>query len=228
MTTVTEREDSAVSAAALALPTPLVVPRVNLLPPERAEQARVRRIQMALGGGLLATVGVMAVLYVAAASTAADAQEDLQAASARNAAVQARTTEFADVEAVYARAEAAQAMLAEAMGEEVRYSSALDDLARSVPEDVWLKNVTITQTPVPAGIGDVEGGIGTVTFTGTAFEHDDVATWLESLTRKGYAKPALTSSTEALLGQRVTVDFVSSVVLTPAALSGRYTTPAGG
>ena len=207
------------------LPT---LPRVNLLPAEIEEAVRFRRIQVGLGGGLLATVGVMAVLYVAAASTAADAQEDLQAASARNAAVQARTTEFADVEAVYARAEAAQAMLAEAMGEEVRYSSALDDLARSVPEDVWLKNVTITQTPVPAGIGDVEGGIGTVTFTGTAFEHDDVATWLESLTRKGYAKPALTSSTEALLGQRVTVDFVSSVVLTPAALSGRYTTPAGG
>lgn len=207
------------------LPT---LPRVNLLPVEIGEAVCFRRIQAGLGGGLLVTVGVMAVLYVAAASTAADAEDELQVATARNAAVQAETTKFADVEAVYARAEAAQAMLTQAMGEEVRYSSVLNDLARSVPDDVWLKNVTVAQTPVPAGIGDVQGGIGSVTFTGTAFEHDDVATWLESLTRKGYATPGLTSSTEALLGERVTVDFASSVVLTPAALSGRYTTPAGG
>lgn len=207
------------------LPT---LPRVNLLPVEVAEAVRFRRIQAGFGGGLLATVAVMGVLYVAAASTAADAEDELQVATARNAAVQAQNTKFAGVEAVYARAEAAQTMLTQAMGDEVRYSSALNDLARSVPDDVWLKNITITQTAVPAGVGDVEGGIGTVTFTGTAFEHDDVAAWLESLTRKGYATPTLASSTEALLGERVTVDFVSSVVLTPPALSGRYTTVAGG
>ena len=213
------------------------LPRVNLLPPEIAEMRRFRRIQVGLGSAVLGAVGVVALLYVAAAGSVSDAQADVDSANATNVSLQSQAAKYRDVTAVYARAAAAQAMLTQAMGEEVRYSRFLNDLSLTVPENVWLKNVTFTQAgsaaapaaqaAAPTAIGTP--GIGSVTFSGVGFQHDDVALWLESLaTQKGYANPYFTSSTEALLGTRKTVNFTSTATLTPAAYSGRYTKPAGG
>ncbi|MEO6205979.1 MAG: PilN domain-containing protein [Mycobacteriales bacterium] len=211
-----------------------LLPRVNLLPPEIAEARRFRQIQGGLAGAVLATVGVVGVLFMSAAGSANSAQTDLDAASSEQATLQSQKAQFKDVTAVYARAAAADAMLTQAMGEEVRFSSLLNDLSLSVPERVWLKNVTITQTAAAAAAGAAPAlasatGIGTVTFTGVGFSHDDVAVWLESLaTQKAYADPYFSSSTEALLGSRKIVNFSSTATLTPAAYSGRYTKPAGG
>lgn len=206
-----------------------VLPRVNLLPPEIAEQARFRRVQAGLGAGLLASVGVVVLLYVSAAGSVSDAQSELSAATATGSALEAESEKYADVQAVYARAEAAQVMLTKAMGEEVRYSQFLNDLSLTIPDNVWLTNVTFAQEPVPAELGATEPGVGTVTFTGVGFDHDDVAVWLDSLAKqKGYTNPYFTSSTKALIGKRETVSFTSTVTMTPAALSGRYTSPIGG
>jgi Tfp pilus assembly protein PilN len=210
------------------------LPRVNLLPPEIAETRRFRRIQVGLGGAVLGAVGIVALLYVAASSSVSSAQTQLDTATAQHTALQAQTAKYSQVTDVYARAAAAQAMLTQAMGEEVRFSQFMNDLSLSVPENVWLKNVTFTQNSAaaPASATTAPGAaasIGTVTFTGVGFSHDDVAVWLESLaSEKGYANPYFTSSAEALLGTRKTVNFTSSVALTPAAYSGRYTKPAGG
>jgi Tfp pilus assembly protein PilN len=209
------------------------LPRVNLLPPEIAESRRIRRIQLGLGGAVLGAVGVVALLYVSASSGVSSAQADLDNANAQNSSLQAQSAKYRDVTAVYARAAAAQAMLTQAMGEEVRYSQFMNDLSLSVPENVWLKALTFTQTgtaaTTTAAPGATATGIGNVTFTGVGFSHDDVAVWLESLaTQKGYANPYFTTSTEALMGTRKTVTFTSTATLTPAAYSGRYTKPAGG
>ena len=206
-----------------------VLPRVNLLPPEILVRRFVRRVQYGLAGAGVTSVALLGLLYVGAVSNANDAEAELRKETATGQAVQAEQAKYADVDAVYARAEAAEVMLTQAMGEEVRYSSHLQQLARTVPDRVWLKNVAFKQTPPAAVPGDTTPGIGSVTFTGVGYEHDDVATWLETIAKhKGYAKPYLTSSTEALIGERVTVDFVTNVVLTPDSLSRRYTTPAGG
>ena len=204
-------------------------PRVNLLPPEIAVRRRFRQVQGGLGAGVLASVAVMGLLYAAAVGSAQDAEAELREVKAEGAATQAQQAQYAEATAVYARADAAQVMLTQAMGEEVRYSTLLHGLATSVPDEVWLKNIAFTQTPPAATPGDATVGIGTVSFTGTAYDHDDVAAWLESLAgQKGYAKPYLTSSTEALIGKEVAADFVSTVVVTPDALSRRYAVQAGG
>ena len=207
----------------------VALPKVNLLPPEIAEQARFRKVQMALGGGVLAAVGVVALLFVGASSSLSEANTELEAATATGAQLQAESAKYADVTTVYANAAAAEAMLTQAMGEEVRYSQFLNDLSLTVPENVWIKNVSFAQAAVPPALGSTEPGIGTVTFTGVGFKHDDVAVWLESLAKqKGYVNPYFSSSTEALIGTRKTVNFTSTVTMTPDALSKRYTAPAGG
>lgn len=207
----------------------VALPKVNLLPPEIAEAARFRKVQMGLAGGVLAAVGVVALLYVGASGSLSDANTELQSSQATGTQLQAETAKYRDVTAVYAQAAAAEAMLTQAMGEEVRYSQFLNDLSLTVPENVWVKNVSFVQAAAPPALGSTEPGIGTATFTGVGFKHDDVAVWLESLAKqKGYANPYFSSSTEVLIGTRTTVDFSSTVTLTPDALSKRYTAPAGG
>lgn len=226
MSVLSEHVEQTRQKAGTGLP---VLPRVNLLPPEIAESARFRRITYGLGGGLLGALGVVALLYVGALAAVNEANTELETATASGAALQVETAKYADVEAVYARAAAAQAMLTSAMGEEVRYSQFMNDLSLTVPANVWVKNVTFAQAPAPAALGSTVPGIGTVTFTGVGFKHDDVAVWLESLGKqKGYVNAYFTSSTKALLGNRSTVNFTSTVTMTADALSGRYTTPQGG
>lgn len=205
------------------------LPRVNLLPPEIEELRRFRRIQIGLGGGVLAAAGVVALLFVAASGSVESANTEVTAAQAEQSRLQAETAKFADVTAVYAQAAAAQAMLTEAMGEEVRYSRFLSDLSLTVPENVWVKSLTFSQAPATPAVGSTEPGVGTVTVSGVGFSHDDVAVWIESLAgQEGYTNPYFSASTEALIGPRSVVNFESTATLTPAALSGAYTTPAGG
>ena len=206
-----------------------LLPRVNLLPPEIEERKKLKQIQVGLGAAVLASVGVVGVLLMAANGSLSSANEELATATAQNTQLKSEAATYANVTAVYAQAAAAQALLTQAMGEEVRYSRFMNDLSLTVPDNVWVKSVSFAQAAAPAAAGSTEPGIGTVTFNGVGFSHDDVAVWLESLaTQKGYTNPDFTNSTETLIGTRKTVTFTSTVQMTAAALSGRYTKPLGG
>ena len=224
-------DDTDTELLAAPVTAALRLPCVNLLPPEIAERERFRRVQLGLGAGLLAVAGAVAALQLAATGSVQDAEQSLQTAVGRGAELSASSAQFADVQDVHDTADAARAVLVQAMGDEVRFSAFLDDLSQTVPRNVWLKDVSFTQAPptgqaaptAPAGTGEA-AGIGTVTFTGVAFEHDDVAAWLESLAeQKGYADPYFTESTTGLIGSRRTVSFTSTVTLTAEALSRRWT-----
>ena len=208
----------------------VLLPRVNLLPPELAQARQFRKVQYALGAGVAATVGVVGVLFLLASSSADRAAEELAAATERSTQLTAASARYADVTRVYARAAAAQVMLTQAMGEEVRYSQLLNDLSLRVPDKVWLKTLSFNQAGSGvAPLGSTATSIGTVSITGMAFSHDDVAVWLESLAaQKNFADPDFANSTESLLGTRKIVTFSSTANLTTAAYSGRYTSPAGG
>ena len=213
-----------------------LLPRVNLLPPEIAERAVFRRIQLGLGAGVLAAAGVVGLLFLSATHGVSSAQSDLDGANAQSTTLQAQSAKYRDVTAVYARAAAAQVQLSSAMGDEVRYSQLLNDLSLTVPSNVWIKSLTYTQTPPAAAAGTaavaptVAGAapIGTFSVAGVGFSHDDVAVWLESVAGlKTYQDPYFSTSTEALIGTRKTVNFSSTATVVSKALSGRYTKAGG-
>jgi len=213
------------------------LPRVNLLPPEIGEQRRFRKVQAGLGGGVLVAAAVVGGLFLLANAEANDAQEELDASKSRNVTLQARANAFAEVPLVYAQVEAAEAQLSQAMSKEVRWSYFLNDLSLRTPNKVWLTTMTVTQsvdaTPVagavaPAGGELLTAGIGTVTFEGKGFAHNDVAAWLDALAKqKGLTQPYFTSSTKELIGTESAVSFSSQATLTEEALSGRFTQKAG-
>jgi Tfp pilus assembly protein PilN len=212
------------------------LPRVNLLPPEIEEQRRLRKLQVGLGVGVLAAAGVVGALALAAMAQVNDAQEGLDASKARGTTLEAKAAEFAEVPAVYAQVEAAEAQLTQAMGKEIRWSYFLNDLSLRTPSKVWLTQMTVTQevdavaaaTPVTPESAVITPGIGSVQFTGKGYTHNDVAAWLNALAKqKGLTQPYFTSSTVEPIGTQKAVTFQSQATITEEALSSRFSEKAG-
>jgi Tfp pilus assembly protein PilN len=211
------------------------LPRVNLMPPEVAQARAMRRIQMGLGAAGLASVVVVGLLYVSASHSVSNANSDLLAAKSQATQLQGQMAKYEDVTATIDAANAAQAQLVTAMGDEVRYSQVLNDLSLAVPSTVWLTNLAFTSSVPSAASGAAAvtyGGVsplGMMTVSGVGFSHDDVALWLDAVAGldKTYANPYFTNSTEALVGPRKTVNFNANAVVLSTAESGRYKTAAG-
>lgn len=222
---------------------PVVLPRVNLLPPEIQERRRFRDVQLGLAGAVVGCVGLIGVLYVGATGSVSDAQAELDVAAATGQQLTVEGAKYVQITTVQQRAEAARARLVTAMGQEIRFSQVLSELSTTLPPSVWLKNLTLTQTPsagsapaVPATPGAAPAAasataptsVGSVTFSGTGFSHDDVAAWLDAMAATDdYADPYFSRSAESLLGNRKVVTFESTATLTSSALSGRYTRAGG-
>jgi Tfp pilus assembly protein PilN len=207
---------------------------VNLLPPEIAERRRARVIQVGMGAAVAASVVVVGAVYLMAHASATSAQSDLEAAQAQNTTLRAQVTKFAGDESLRAQRDAQQTMLQTAMGPEIQWSHYLNDLSLRIPNNNWITKVSVQETygsataAAPTTGGLVDPGVGKITFEGMAFTHDDVATWLDSLAKeKGYTNPYFSSSVAKVLGGHQVVKYSSSISLTPDALSGRYTKPAG-
>ncbi len=222
----TSRATAAATSGTVAAPS---LPRVNLLPPEIAEAAKFRRLQFAMGGAVVAAAAVVGVLYLHQHSAVKAAEDDLVTAQQQQTALQAQLDSLASVQTVYDQVAAKKAMLAQAMGPEIRWSYYLGDLAMKVPDNVWLTNVSAQESGGPAAPGAAStGSIGTVKFSGVAYSHDDVATWLDVLAKeRGFTNAYFSNSTENFIGPKKVANFQSSVDVTDAAKSGRYTKPAG-
>jgi Tfp pilus assembly protein PilN len=210
-------------------------PRVNLLPPEIAAEAQFRRVRILLSLVVVGAVAVTGGLYVMASNQVASASQDLASAQATQTTLKTEAAKYADVPKVYAQVAAAQQQLTQAMGQEVRYSFVLNDLSLTLAQvnGVWLDNLTVTQAvDNPSSSKSALGNpsIGTITFTGKATKHTDVAAWLDALAKTPYyADPYLTNSAAGqTIGTTPIVTFNSQVALTSKALSNRYNPKAGG
>lgn len=219
------------------------LPRVNLLPPEVAQAARFRRMQALLGLVVVVALVGVAMAYLAASGQVTAAQDDLDAAQQQSTALKAEAAQYAEVPKVQAELAQGQTDLAVAMAPEVRWSFYLNDLSLSIPSNVRLTTMTVTE-PVPAPGADATAtttesgvvsplgtvGIATITFEGNAVNYDAVASWLQMLAKqKGYTDPTVTQvddATEDGMTGHV-YHFSSSVTVTSEALSGRYTSTAG-
>jgi Tfp pilus assembly protein PilN len=203
---------------------PVVLPRVNLMPPEIAEAARLHRMQQAMAGAVVVSAVLAAGLYWHAKQGMASAKDDLATAQSQNASLTTKYNALSYVEQPYTQTQAKAQMVDQAMGPQIHWSFLLDDLTTRIPNNVWLTGLTagesISNGTLGATLGadGVTSGIGTVTFTGTAFRHDDVANWLAALANvKGFADPSFSSSNKLLIGTKGVVGFDSSTLLTTKA-----------
>ena len=227
MSTLTARE----TATRLA-----TLPRVNLLPPEIEQQRQFKKVQLGLGIGVVAALGVVGALVLSAGAQVNNAKDELDTQTARNTTLQADAAKYADVPEVYAQVDAAKAQLTQAMSKEIRWSRFLNDLSVVTPGKVWFETITVTENvdaaPVtaapPTGQAWGTANIGTITFKGHGYTHNDVASWLKALaSEKGVADAYFTRSAQEQIGTEGSVAFDSQAVITEDLLSGRFTDKAG-
>jgi Tfp pilus assembly protein PilN len=211
------------------------MPQVNLMPPEIAEAARLHRLQRVMAGAVIVSAVAVGGLYWHAKQGVTSAQNELAASQSQQTSLQAKYNSLNDVQQVFTQVQAKQQLVQQAMGQEIRWSFMLNDLTTSVPNNVWLTSLTATETSTPGstvtptvGADGTTSGVGTVTVSGVAFRHDDVANWLDAMAKvKGFADPSFSASTKSVIGTRIVSDFGSSIVLSADALSNRYTPKAG-
>jgi Tfp pilus assembly protein PilN len=209
------------------------MPRVNLMPPEIAEAERFRRLQVAMGGAVVLALVIVGALYMHAKSGISSAQDQLNSAQTQQTQLQTKLNGLASVKQTFADVQLKQQLLQQAMGQEIRWSYILNDLSFRTPNNVWLTAIqasesvassTTTTTTTTGNPADV----GTLSFSGLAFRHDDVANWLDSMAKEhGADTPSFSLSSEVGIGEQPAVQWAGTVPLTAKAYSNRYIQKAG-
>lgn len=216
------------------------MPRVNLLPPEIAAAAKLRRLQVMLGLLVLVAMVMVVLGYLFASSRIGGAEEALAEAKTDGAKLQADVATYAEVPQVLAEVDAAQANLVTAMTPEIRWSFYLNDLSLTIPKTTRLSTITAvnngaaeqlagTVTALGTPLGAVT--MGSITFSGKSTDFNAVAAWLQSLARQdGYLEPSVQSVTraEAEGAKDTFYDVESNTQLSLEAASGRFQQIANG
>ncbi len=235
----------------LLTPVEYVAPRANLLPPEIAERAALRKMQALLAAAVIACGGIVGAVYVTSASGRAPAKAALAQAQSEQQTLSAQKAALAPAQAAHQQVLAAKQSLVAAMSSEVLWSNQLDTLRRRLTDGVRLSTLTVTPTD-PTGTGaastavqlpagpagtssstpsatSTAGGtaasapyLASVTMAGTALDNDAVANWLDTLAgMPGWANVYLTSTSSTPNSTLVTYSITANI--TQAALSHRYT-----
>jgi Tfp pilus assembly protein PilN len=199
--------------------------RINLLPPEILERQRARRRTFAI-----IAVGVVVLLllggfYVLQLMRLRNLEEELAEQQAINRQLQAEIAQLQDVARLQEQLADSRALLADILSDQVYWSAILRDIALVIPGETWLNGLTGTIAAAAEAEAEVqisEGLVGSISFTGFAFDHRDVALWLSRLEDvRGFANPWLQNSTRTTIGTVEVVSFTSSVDLSEQALARR-------
>jgi Tfp pilus assembly protein PilN len=163
----------------------------------------------------------------------ADAENDLEAASARNTGLQAEIESLQRFAELETEVNEKQAALATVMESDVDWPAVLTEVAMVVPGEIWFTNLT-------ASAGQVEGAsavgtetapvrvseqqaFGRVQFQGDSLTMPGVAKWLLRLgTVKEFDALWLNDATETTVGSSDVIAFDSTLELSENAASDRF------
>ena len=193
---------------------------INLLPPEAAQRATARRKTagfVALGVVYLALLALAALWWQGKAN---DAEKDLEAQLGVNTRIEAEIASLSGVRALRSTYENSVDRLGTALAKDVAWGRLLNDLARIIPDRLWVTSMTGTVQD------DIENPflLGQVSVTGVAFDYPDASSWLRVLDAEEW--PALgggwvSSTSRSTIGESPVVNFTSVASLLDAARSNR-------
>ena len=198
--------------------------RINLLPPEIRERQRARRRTFAVIAAGLVVLLLLGGFYVLQLIRLRNLEDDLADQQAVNRRLQAEIAQLQNVAELQQQLADSRALLADILSNQVYGSAVLRDIALVIPGEAWLNGLTgaIAGAEIETDVELAEGLVGSISFTGFAFDHRDVALWLSRLEDvRGFANPWLQSSTKTLIGTVEVVTFTSSVDLSEQALARR-------
>lgn len=193
---------------------------INLLPPEAAQRATARRKTvgfLALGLAYIALLVLVAMWWQGKAN---DAEDDLAAQLTANARIEADIASLAGVRTLRSTYDDGVTRLGTALARDIAWGRLLNDLARIIPDRLWLTSLT----------GNLQSDeenpllLGQVAVSGVAFDYPDASSWLRVLDAEEW--PALgggwvSSTSRSTIGESPVVNFTSVASLLEAARSNR-------
>jgi type IV pilus assembly protein PilM len=220
---------------------------IDLLPQtSHAPSARTRLIAIG-AAGLAGLIVLLAIPTLARQHSISHQHHLLAQQQAQNLELQTKIGQLADAQAKQQELDALSAQITGLLATDVSWSRMLQDIARTIPNNVWLNSFQGTVTPVvpaaPSPPATAESGTGStapaettttvpatptsqltgsVNFSAVGTDYPAVAAWLKMIAEL----PSLSdlwvpNITEAKLGDRTVVNFTSNANLTPAARSDR-------
>jgi Tfp pilus assembly protein PilN len=207
------------------------VPRVNLLPPEIVDGRRLGQLKRLFGGTLVVVAAGCAAAVVWAQLGVSSAQDEVDAAQARAASLQAEQAKYAEVPRIDSLIDTATTARQSALSSDVLWYGFLSDLSLTTPKGVSLISLEMTlddsSTPSSAPADPLTtSGIGHVNFSGKASHFVDIASWLNAVSSvHGLDGSTLQTATRGVAGSAPTsgpITFTSTVQVTSKALSHRY------
>jgi Tfp pilus assembly protein PilN len=193
---------------------------INLLPPEAAQRATARRKTLGVVALGIVYIALLALVALWWQGKATDAENDRDAQLATNARIEAEIGSLSSVRALRSTYDDGVERLNTALARDIAWGSLLNDLARIIPDRLWITGLTGTQElneENPFLLGQVSIG-------GTAFDYPDASSWLRVLDAEEW--PALgggwvSSTSRATIGESSVVNFTSVASLLDAARSNR-------
>jgi Tfp pilus assembly protein PilN len=183
----------------LLTPVAYVAPRANLLPPEIAERAALRKMQALLAAAVIACGGIVGAGYVATAHGKAPAKAALAQAQSEQQSLTRQKASLAAAQVAHQQVLAAKQALTSAVSGEVLWSNQLDTLRRQLPDGVRLSTLTVTPLD-PAAAGGTSasgstavqlpagpGGVSQSTTTGAAETTTAASNYIASVSMSGAA-----------------------------------------
>jgi type IV pilus assembly protein PilM len=183
----------------------------------------------AIAGGLAAAAVLAALLAIptlARRNEVEDEKDKTEAAEATNAQLQQQIAALSDAQQKQADLEASQAQLTSLLAGDVSWSVMLQEIARTIPNDVWLTSFSGAVQPGTTGAPTEPGApaalSGTVDFNATGLEFPSVASWIQRMSEiPSFTDLWVPSATSSDFEGREVVTFTSTAVLTDEAQSDR-------
>jgi Tfp pilus assembly protein PilN len=193
---------------------------INLLPAEAAQRAASRRKTLGVVALGIVYIALLALVALWWQGKATDAENDLDTQLAANARIEAEIASLSGVRALRSNYEDGVDRLTKALERDIAWGRLLNDLARIIPDRLWITSMTGTQQ------SNEENPflLGQVSIAGTAFDYPDASSWLRVLDAEEW--PALgggwvSSTSRSTIGDSPVVDFNSVASLLDAARSNR-------
>jgi type IV pilus assembly protein PilM len=195
----------------------------------------------ALAGGALAAAALAGLLALPTMAVSHDIKNEKKAeaaATARNSDLQRRIGSLSEAAVKQQQLVSAKAEIAKLLDRDVSWSRMLQELARTIPTDVWLTgfdtSVSDATAAAAAAAAATDTGApvnafgGTAHFTATGLDYPSVAKWIDRLSQiPSLTNIWVTSAKKGTYAERDTVDFDSTVELTGKARSNRLQTIVG-
>jgi Tfp pilus assembly protein PilN len=165
-------------------------------------------------------VALLALVALWWQGKATDAEDDLNAQMAANTRIEAEIASLSDVRALRSTYENSVERLGTALATDIAWGRLLNDLARIIPDRLWITSLT--------GTVQLDEGnpflLGQFSVTGVAFDFPDASSWLRILDAEEW--PALgggwvSSTSRSTIGESPVIDFTSVASLLPEARSSR-------